>query len=273
MTVIDQDILYTIKEVSDLTGVNPVTLRAWQRRYGLLTPLRTEKGHRLFRPEDIDRIHEILAWLDKGVSVGKIKPLLEQSNQSIVQEQQALEEVDEFLKHLAALNRSKAIACLAEILKEYPYSTFYEKFFLYVEKRLLQGVLPHFNLQYSLWEALLTEQCGSVIHALNRIQKDDCWVMHFGENAKSLAWVTALACANQQYRVTLLEGVQGKTAPLGKLLQEYPIKKIVLVGENKLPEETLSGLVLLKKQLNCEVELVGSIHTIHFQRFYSDEFI
>ncbi|MGU0044467.1 MerR family DNA-binding transcriptional regulator [Escherichia coli] len=27
---------------------NPVTLRAWQRRYGLLKPQRSEGGHRLF---------------------------------------------------------------------------------------------------------------------------------------------------------------------------------------------------------------------------------
>ena len=38
---------YPIREVSRLTGVNAVTLRAWQRRYGLVQPARTEKGHRL----------------------------------------------------------------------------------------------------------------------------------------------------------------------------------------------------------------------------------
>ena len=38
--------LYPIREVSRLTGVNSVTLRAWERRYGLIRPQRTPKGHR-----------------------------------------------------------------------------------------------------------------------------------------------------------------------------------------------------------------------------------
>ncbi|MGE9092398.1 MerR family transcriptional regulator, partial [Escherichia coli] len=40
----------------------PVTLRAWQRRYGLLKPQRTDGGHRLFNDADIDRIREIKRW-------------------------------------------------------------------------------------------------------------------------------------------------------------------------------------------------------------------
>ena len=37
-----------IREVARQTGVNAVTLRAWERRYGLIVPHRTEKGHRLY---------------------------------------------------------------------------------------------------------------------------------------------------------------------------------------------------------------------------------
>ncbi len=65
-----------IREVSRVTGVNSVTLRAWERRYGLLKPLRTEKGHRLYRPEDIARVEEIQSWLARGVAVSQVKALL-----------------------------------------------------------------------------------------------------------------------------------------------------------------------------------------------------
>ena len=40
--------LYPIRTVSSLTGVNSITLRAWERRYGLIKPVRTPKGHRLY---------------------------------------------------------------------------------------------------------------------------------------------------------------------------------------------------------------------------------
>lgn len=70
--------LYPIREVSRLTGVNSVTLRAWERRYGLIRPRRTPKGHRLYARDDIDRIERILQWLNRGVPVSQVRELLEQ---------------------------------------------------------------------------------------------------------------------------------------------------------------------------------------------------
>lgn len=44
MTEINQtEKRYAIGEVSEITGVNSVTLRAWQRRYGLIVPQRTQR--------------------------------------------------------------------------------------------------------------------------------------------------------------------------------------------------------------------------------------
>ena len=68
--------LLPIRDVSRLTGVNPVTLRAWERRYGLVLPQRTAKGHRLYAPEHVARIRAVLTWLDRGVPVGQVKGLL-----------------------------------------------------------------------------------------------------------------------------------------------------------------------------------------------------
>ncbi|QVW24247.1 MerR family transcriptional regulator [Pseudomonas hormoni] len=73
---IEREELFPIREVSRLTGVNPVTLRAWERRYGLIQPMRTESGHRLYSIADIERIHSILAWLDRGVAVSKVGKIL-----------------------------------------------------------------------------------------------------------------------------------------------------------------------------------------------------
>lgn len=69
--------LLPIREVTRLTGVNPVTLRAWERRYGLVIPQRTGKGHRLYSQEHVQRIQQILRWLDHGVAVGQVKALLD----------------------------------------------------------------------------------------------------------------------------------------------------------------------------------------------------
>ena len=66
-----------IREVARLTGVNAVTLRAWERRYGLIVPQRTPKGHRLFSADHVQRIQAILTWLNRGVAVSQVKELLD----------------------------------------------------------------------------------------------------------------------------------------------------------------------------------------------------
>lgn len=74
-----QDELFPIREVVRLTGVNPVTLRAWERRYGLIQPVRTEGGHRLYSQADIEAIRRIVTWTERGVAVSKVGSLLERS--------------------------------------------------------------------------------------------------------------------------------------------------------------------------------------------------
>jgi len=64
---------FPIRTVSELTGVNSITLRAWERRYGLLVPHRTPKGHRLYTQDDIDLIHQAVELLNKGVSISQAK--------------------------------------------------------------------------------------------------------------------------------------------------------------------------------------------------------
>ncbi|WP_433769022.1 MerR family transcriptional regulator [Pseudomonas putida] len=66
-----------IREVARRTGVNAITLRAWERRYGLIVPQRTPKGHRLFSAEHVQRILTILTWLNRGVAVSQVKQLLD----------------------------------------------------------------------------------------------------------------------------------------------------------------------------------------------------
>jgi MerR family transcriptional regulator, light-induced transcriptional regulator len=65
-----------IRTVASLTGVNSATLRAWERRYGLLRPSRTAKGHRLYSHQHVELIHRVLALVDQGVPIGQVRPAL-----------------------------------------------------------------------------------------------------------------------------------------------------------------------------------------------------
>jgi DNA-binding transcriptional MerR regulator/methylmalonyl-CoA mutase cobalamin-binding subunit len=63
---------FPIRTVSEITGVNSVTLRAWERRYGLISPSRTPKGHRLYSQQDIQLIQDVLDRLSQGMSISQI---------------------------------------------------------------------------------------------------------------------------------------------------------------------------------------------------------
>jgi len=72
--------LYTIGTVSKLTGVGAITLRAWERRYGLIQPVRKESGHRLFTRAHIDQINRITALTQQGMRISQIRPEMLESD-------------------------------------------------------------------------------------------------------------------------------------------------------------------------------------------------
>jgi DNA-binding transcriptional MerR regulator len=60
--------LFRIGELSRRSGVSPETLRAWERRYGLLRPARTEGGFRLYTLADLERVQTVRRLLEEGLS-------------------------------------------------------------------------------------------------------------------------------------------------------------------------------------------------------------
>lgn len=70
--------LLPIRSVSQITGVNPITLRAWERRYDLIRPTRTPAGHRLYSQADIRTIQRIQELAESGMGFAQIASLLEQ---------------------------------------------------------------------------------------------------------------------------------------------------------------------------------------------------
>lgn len=62
----DQVGKYNIKAAALMLGIQPGTLRAWERRYQMIAPVRNEAGHRLYTEEHI----KILKWLIKKVDQG-----------------------------------------------------------------------------------------------------------------------------------------------------------------------------------------------------------
>lgn len=64
-----QEKIYNLKAVVRETGVNPETLRAWERRYGFPQPDRSDGGHRRYSIYDITLIRWLNARIEEGMSI------------------------------------------------------------------------------------------------------------------------------------------------------------------------------------------------------------
>ncbi len=69
--------VYNMKAVTQRTGIPAATLRAWERRYKVLEPGRTEGNYRLYSDRDIAILIWLKAQLDAGLSISRAVALLE----------------------------------------------------------------------------------------------------------------------------------------------------------------------------------------------------
>lgn len=58
-----------VKAVIQQTGLKADTLRAWERRYGLPQPERSEGHQRLYTPRDVQTLHWLIARQHEGLSI------------------------------------------------------------------------------------------------------------------------------------------------------------------------------------------------------------
>jgi len=60
--------MYTIKHAAEVTGVPVATLRAWERRYGVVSPVRTDGGYRLYDEKSLGTIRAMRDLVADGWS-------------------------------------------------------------------------------------------------------------------------------------------------------------------------------------------------------------
>jgi MerR family transcriptional regulator, light-induced transcriptional regulator len=70
--------MYTIKAVSQATGVSIETLRAWERRYRIVEPLRDPNGRRSYAPPDVVRLRNLREATERGHAISKLARLSEE---------------------------------------------------------------------------------------------------------------------------------------------------------------------------------------------------
>jgi DNA-binding transcriptional MerR regulator len=137
--------LYTIGTVSKLTGVGAITLRAWERRYNLIEPVRKESGHRLYTRKHIDQINRITALTQQGMRISQIQPEMLESGmapEAGPESDQWKKYLDSMLAAIVKFDEDRLEEIYGEVLSLHPIGT--------VTRKLLTPLLVELGLR---WEA------------------------------------------------------------------------------------------------------------------------
>lgn len=187
---------YPIREVARLTGINPITLRAWERRYELISPVRTESGHRLYTEQHIDLVKQALALTDQGIPISRVKQLLNEPQQpNLAQEKTDFQHnVIETLKQFKAdqleqtldqlfidLSDQQAYVCLKKVTLEFDFSA----------------------AQQGLWQSTLLPRLAMRLRQLQRqlpAHAPSVWIQSDQAQQAELLWLDALEWAQKGYR-------------------------------------------------------------------------
>ena len=80
---IPEKLYFKIKEVSEITGVEPYILRYWESEFNIINPSRTKSKQRLYRRKDLELILEIKKLLyEEQFTIAGAKKKLKEANLS-----------------------------------------------------------------------------------------------------------------------------------------------------------------------------------------------
>lgn len=262
--------LYPIREVSRLTGVNSVTLRAWERRYGLIRPQRTPKGHRLYARDDIERIEHILHWLNRGVSVSQVGDLLEHAENDaapVTTDGDWPGQRQQLIAAIQALDLARLESLYNQSLALYPVDVCLDELWQPVIAQLdkLWGARLDAALQRHTFEAFLRTRIGTRVYHANLTAKGPQLLLAPLPESGGPLWplLFALAASHAGYRVQMMDSPLPH-AELPLAVERLQLAAVVLVGSQAESSESMHRQLLqLAEQLSVPLCLAGTEAHFH----------
>ena len=257
-----------IREVARQTGVNAVTLRAWERRYGLIVPQRTPKGHRLFSVEHVQRIHTILTWLNRGVPVSQVKGLIDSAQpipDAVENEWHALRQT--LLKAISELAERRVDDAFNQAMALYPPRTLCEQLMLPLLNDLEQRWQGQFGAQMErvFFLSWLRSKFGARIYHNNRQLHGAplLLVNHSDLPLEPHLWLSAWLASSADCPVEVFDW----PLPAGELALavEHLQPRAVLLYSSKALH--LSALTKLLSGVGCPTLIAGPTVCIHQDEF------
>ncbi|MGC9385459.1 MAG: MerR family transcriptional regulator [Hydrogenovibrio sp.] len=155
--------LVPIREVAKITGLNPITIRAWERRYDLVEPIRTESGHRLYTPEHIVTLQEAVKLTQQGIPISQIKALLPEPKVAIPAQNDDIRQP--LIQQVEKQDSTQLNQLLESLLADFPDS-FWIAALLKTDFALRDAA----TTQRNFWESLLLPRLYSRLYLAQRSQ-------------------------------------------------------------------------------------------------------
>lgn len=260
--------LFPIREVSRLTGINPVTLRAWERRYGLIQPVRTESGHRLYSKSDIETVNRILDWIERGVAVSKVGKILardDQQAQLIRAERDALEEAEwpqwraRLMTAISAFDDRQLESLYGQIFTTYPLSVAFQDILMPLWNELLrhQGRFGQAS-EWLFFDAFLRVQTFLRLHVASVSPSPRVLLAAMpGECRKLELLVAALLMSRDDLAVKVL-GMGQPFDELTLVCEKIQPQALVIFSNHAHNLELAGRLNRLALTLDCPLFLAGA---------------
>lgn len=280
-----ETLFYPIRKVTERTGVGGSTLRAWERRYGLLKPRRTPKGHRLYSEGDIALIMRVMELLDDGHAISEVSRRVLDGN-GVAETSDAVvanavpgvpgpgakkpprsgqwkDYLDRLLRAVEAFSPQRLDAVYNEASSLYPMDLVSQNL---VEPALVElGSRWKFNhlsiAEEHFFSAWLRNKLGARLHHEAARSTGVSLVIACvpGHRHELGVLLFALAALGRGYRIVYL-GIDMPLEPIPEVVERSGARGIILAGGREDdPEATVAGLKSLASNVSCPVFVGGPI--------------
>ncbi|MCE5993084.1 MerR family transcriptional regulator [Pseudomonas sp. 5FOS] len=256
MTDVTPADLLPMRDVVSLTGINPVTLRAWERRHGLISPQRTEGGHRLYTARDVQRIRDILHWTGNGVPISKVGDILAGQADAPVQQHSVFDDWRAAVARATKAFDTQALESIhGQLFTILPKATVLREVLMPVWHGLASGIAPGQRSQWLFLDMFLRAR---LLMRLQMNQADAPRVLLAGTEGQAELQVlcAGLLLSSEQQRIEVLG--------CGQPLEEIPMlcaamQPAALVIKVQVPVDPALAKRLrsLQMQIACPLALIG----------------
>lgn len=141
---------HRIHRVAKLTGLSKDVIRVWERRYGLVEPLRSANRYREYTDEDVALLRFLKEELDQGQTIGALavegrNSLLQRMRMTSISRQQDVSPhhslLDELISRLDPLDKSRFEQQLNAAVAVIPFEEAVQRILLPLQRRV--GELWH----------------------------------------------------------------------------------------------------------------------------------